>query len=38
MFAAPKVEWTLGSLTVTKQLFPKEKFGQFSSGLNVEPE
>jgi len=31
----PSVAWALGSFTTTMRLFPKEKFGQFSSGLNV---
>ncbi len=33
--ALPGVAWNLGSLAVTMRLFPENKFGQFSSGLNV---
>lgn len=33
--AIPTVGWTLGSFAATMKLFPAEKFGQFSSGLNV---
>jgi len=35
IFALPQVGWGLGSLAFTMQLFPKESFGQFFSGLNV---
>ncbi len=35
IFAIPSVGWGLGSLAATMKLFPEEKFGQFSSGLNV---
>ncbi|MES2309512.1 MAG: MFS transporter [Verrucomicrobiota bacterium] len=31
----PTVAWALGSIAVGIRLFPKEKFGQFSSGLSV---
>jgi MFS-type transporter involved in bile tolerance (Atg22 family) len=31
----PLVGWRLGSIAVAMKLFPSEKFGQFSSGLNV---
>lgn len=31
----PLVGWRLGSIAVAMKLFPAEKFGQFSSGLNV---
>jgi MFS family permease len=31
----PSVGWNLGLNAVTMQLFPAEKFGQFSSGLSV---
>jgi len=34
-WSLPTVAWALGSLSTTMRLFPKEKFGQFSSGLNV---
>ncbi len=33
--SVPYVGWGLGSLAATMKLFPEEKFGQFSSGLNV---
>ena len=33
--AVPLVGWGLGSLATTMKLFPDEKFGQFSSALNV---
>ncbi len=33
--ALPSVGWALGSMATTMKLFPEEKFGQFSSGLNV---
>jgi len=35
VFAIPSVGWGLGWLATTMKLFPEEKFGQFSSGLNV---
>lgn len=35
IFAVPTVGWALGSMAVTMKLFPSEKFGQFSSALNV---
>ncbi|GAB4182438.1 MAG: hypothetical protein Fur0032_23480 [Terrimicrobiaceae bacterium] len=31
----PLVGWRLGSIAVAMKIFPSEKFGQFSSGLNV---
>ncbi|MES2310418.1 MAG: MFS transporter [Verrucomicrobiota bacterium] len=31
----PTVAWGLGSVTTAIFIFPKEKFGQFSSGMNV---
>ena len=33
--SVPSVAWGLGLLSSTMKLFPEEKFGQFSSGLNV---
>jgi len=33
--SVPAVGWALGQGTATMSLFPGEKFGQFSSGLNV---
>ncbi len=33
--AIPGVGWGLGSQAMTMKIFPEEKFGQFSSGLNV---
>jgi len=35
VFTIPSVGWALGSIAATMRLFPAEKFGQFSSGLNV---
>lgn len=35
VFSIPGIGWGLGSMASTMLLFPKEKFGQFSSGLNV---
>lgn len=35
VFSVPTVAWGLGSLSVTMKLFPSEKFGQFSSAMNV---
>ncbi|XHR29044.1 MAG: MFS transporter [Chthoniobacteraceae bacterium] len=35
MFTIPGVAWGLGSQAMAMELFPEEKFGQFSSGLNV---
>jgi len=35
IFSIPAVGWGLGSQAMTMKLFPEEKFGQFSSGLNV---
>jgi len=35
ILAVPSVGWGLGSLAATMKLFPEEKFGQFSSALNV---
>jgi MFS-type transporter involved in bile tolerance (Atg22 family) len=35
IFSVPSVGWALGSLAATMHLFPQDKFGQFSSGLNV---
>ena len=35
LWAAPSVGWSLASMAVTMKLFPSEKFGQFSSALNV---
>jgi predicted membrane channel-forming protein YqfA (hemolysin III family) len=35
IFTLPSVGWALGSLAATMKLFPTERFGQFSSGLNV---
>ncbi|HEY8966659.1 MAG TPA: MFS transporter [Candidatus Methylacidiphilales bacterium] len=31
----PAAAWALGSLAASMRLFPKEKFGQFYSGLNI---
>ncbi|XHR30935.1 MAG: MFS transporter [Chthoniobacteraceae bacterium] len=33
--AVPTVGWGLAYMATTMELFPEEKFGQFSSGLNV---
>ncbi|SDT89164.1 MFS-type transporter involved in bile tolerance, Atg22 family [Verrucomicrobium sp. GAS474] len=35
VWALPTVGWTLGSYAAMMKLFPKEKFGQFSSASNV---
>ena len=35
VFSIPGVAWGLGSQAMTMKIFPEEKFGQFSSGLNV---
>jgi len=35
VIAIPLVGWSLGSCATMMKLFPAEKFGQFSSGLNV---
>jgi len=35
VFCIPGVAWGLGSQAMTMKIFPEEKFGQFSSGLNV---
>ena len=33
--AVPACAWSLGSSTLTMELFPAERFGQFAGGLNV---
>lgn len=35
VFTLPAIAWGLGAGALTMELFPEEKFGQFSSGLNV---
>ena len=35
IYAVPAVAWTLGSMATMMKLFPEERFGQFSSGMNV---
>ena len=35
IYAVPSVAWVLGSLASMMKLFPEERFGQFSSGMNV---
>jgi len=35
LFSIPTVGWALGIQTAAMNLFPKERFGEFSAGLNV---
>jgi maltose/moltooligosaccharide transporter len=35
LFTIPSVGWAMGAVAATMHLFPKERFGQFSSGLSV---
>lgn len=35
LYAVPLAGWTLGAAATAMKLFPPEKFGQFSGGMNV---